>query len=395
MPRSIPALVKPKLLVWARETAGLSLAQAAERTKFDVETLKAWEFEGADAAPSIAQLRKLGDAYKRPIAVFFLSEPPQGFAAHREFRRLAGILPGKESPELLLALRWAVFRREAALELHRLIDEAPHRIRTALHPGMDAEEAGHHIRELLGVTWRVQTEWASAYEALNAWRSAMEAKGVLVFQSSGVELKEMRGTCIPDQPLPVILLNPKDAPHGRIFSLLHEFAHILLHAGGHRTSRMVGARSPEEQPLEVAANAFAAAALLPAYSFITTAGQYAGAEEGDDDALRRLAQKVKVSPEVILRRLVTLRKVSEGVYRRKRDAWGTTLWYVRGSTGGPVPMELRTIASDGRGYTRLVMNAYDQRLISTNAASDYLGVKPRHFSNIRRELSLRPTMAGA
>jgi Zn-dependent peptidase ImmA (M78 family) len=393
MPRSIPALVKPKLLVWARESLGLSIAQAAERTKFELETLKAWE-DGSEA-PSIAQLRKLGEAYKRPIAVFFLAEPPQGFAPQREFRRLAGILPGKESPELLLALRWAVFRREAAMELHRIIGEAPHRIRTELHPRMGVEEAGQRIRELLGVTWRSQTEWPSAYEALNAWRSAMEAKGVLVFQSSGVELEEMRGTCIPDQPLPVILLNSKDAPHGRIFSLLHEFAHILLHAGGHETSRMVGVRSPEEQPLEIAANAFAAAALLPAHAFTETVEQYAGAAEGDDDALRRLAQKVKVSPEVILRRLVTLRKAPEGVYRRKRDAWGATLWYVRGPVGGPVPMEVRTIASDGRGYTRLVMNAYDQRLISTSAASDYLGVKPRHFTNIRRELSLRPSMAGA
>ena len=104
---------------------------------------------------------------------------------------------------------------------------------------------------------------------------------------------------------------------------------------------------------------------------------------------------MKVSPEVILRRLVTLRKAPEETYRRKRDAWGAKLWYVRASVGGPVPMEVRTIASDGRGYTRLVMSAYDQRLISTNAASDYLGVKPRHFTNIRRELSHRPTMAGA
>jgi Zn-dependent peptidase ImmA (M78 family) len=395
MPRSIPALVKPKLLVWARESAGLSLAQASERTKFEAETLRAWESAESEETPSIAQLRKLGEAYKRPIAVFFLSDPPQGFAPQREFRRLAGVLPGKESPELLQALRWAVFRRKAAMELHRLIGEAPHRVRTALHPGMETEEAGHHIRELLGVTWRAQTDWVSAYEALNAWRTAMEAKGVLVFQTSGVEMEEMRGTCIPDQPLPVILLNSKDAPHGRIFSLLHEFAHILLHAGGHQTSRMVGARSPEEQPLEVAANAFAAAALLPARLFIAAAEQYPGTMAGDDDSLRRLAQKVKVSPEVILRRLVTLQKAPEGTYRRKRDAWGATLWYVRGSLGGPVPMEVRTIASDGRGYTRLVMNAYDQRLISTNAASDYLGVRPRHFTNIRRELSLRPTMAGA
>lgn len=394
MSRSVPALVKPPLLVWARESAGLSLAQAAERTKFDLERLEAWESEDDEAAPSIAQLRKLGEAYKRPIAVFFLAEPPQGFAPQREFRRLAGVQPGRESPELRLALRWAVFRREAAMELHQLQNEAPHRLMAALHPGTDAEEAGDHIRELLGVTWHAQMDWPSPYAALNAWRSAMEDKGVLAFQASGVELEELRGICIPDQPLPVILLNSKDAPHGRIFSLLHEFAHILLHVGGHQTSRMVGARSPEEQPLEVAANAFAAAALLPGHSFLEVSAAYPGAAEGDDDALRQLAQKVKVSPEVILRRLVTLHRAPQGIYRRKRRAWGGKLWYVPAPSGGGPSQAVKTVSNDGRGYTRLVLNAWDQRLISTNAASDYLGVKPRHFTTIRRELSHRPSMAG-
>ena len=58
-------------------------------------------------------------------------------------------------------------------------------------------------------------------------------------------------------------------------------------------------------------------------------------------------------------------------------------------------MEVKTIAKDGRGYTQLVLDAYDQRLINTSAASDYLGVKPRHFPNIRRELSSRPELAEA
>jgi Zn-dependent peptidase ImmA (M78 family) len=392
MPRNIPALVKPELLVWARESSGFaSIEMAAEKAKIDVELLRLWE--AGEQMPTISQLRKLGLAYKRPIAVFFLSEPPRGFAPQREFRRLAGIPSGKESSELLLALRWAVFRRAAAMELHEMLGEPPYRMRSSLHPDMDKEVGGHHIREFLGVTWETQIQWSSAYEALNAWRSAMEAKGVLVFQTPGVDLLEMRGTCIPNQPLPVILLNTKDAPHGRIFSLLHEFAHILLHVGGHRTSRMAGARSPEEQPLEVAANAFASAALLPRSPFSETSAQYPGASEGDDDALRRLAQKVKVSPEVILRRLVTLRQAHETVYRRKRELWGSRLWYLPGPSSGGPPMEVKVIANDGRSYTRLVLTAYDQRLISTNTASDYLGVKPRHFQNIRRGLSLRPSMA--
>ena len=250
------------------------------------------------------------------------------------------------------------------------------------------------IRLLLGISWEQQISWSSAHEALNAWRAAIERQGVLVFQASGVALDEMRGTCIPDQPLPVVVLNSKDAQHGRIFTLIHEFVHILLQNGGHQTSRMVGERSPEEQPLEVAANAIAAATLLPAGEFPKVAAQYRGAASGEDNSLRLLAQRVKVSPEVILRRLVTLHQASAGVYRTKRDAWGKTTWYVKASTGGAIPMQVKTLASAGRGYTRLVLNAYDQRLISTSAASDYLGVKPRHFNNIRRELTAKPALTG-
>jgi Zn-dependent peptidase ImmA (M78 family) len=340
----------------------------------------------------------MGEVYKRPIAVFFLPEPPMRFDAQREFRRLPGIVPGTASPGLLLALRWAVFRREAAIELHRLTGEPPYELLAKLHPEMDREDAGRQIRKLLGVSWQEQSEWTSPHEALRAWRTAIESKGVLIFQTptSEVSLEEMRGTCIPDQPLPVILLNGADAPHGRIFSLLHEFAHILLHQGGHQTSRMVGELSPEEQPLEVAANAFAAAALLPEDEFRQTIASYHRAPQGEDKSLRLLAQKLKISPEAILRRMTTLGMTTAGVYRRKRDDWGARNWYIAApSGGGGPPIEVKTIAKDGRGYTRLVLNAYDQRLINTSDASDFLGVKPRHFPNIRRELSLRPEMAEA
>ncbi|NTU65254.1 MAG: hypothetical protein HGB05_18105, partial [Chloroflexi bacterium] len=89
---------------------------AAAKLDVEVERLEQWE-QGTDL-PSIAQLRKVGETYKRPLAVFFLSEPPQGFDPQREFRRLAGVTPQTESPELRLSLRVALFRREVARELY-------------------------------------------------------------------------------------------------------------------------------------------------------------------------------------------------------------------------------------------------------------------------------------
>src|SRR5688572_5896437 len=115
MPR-IPAMVKPALLQWARENAGLSIENAALKAEIETDRLRDWE-AGTDQ-PSIPQLRKLGEIYKRPIAVFFLSQPPHGFDPQREFRRLPGLTPQVESPQLRLMLRTALFRREAARELY-------------------------------------------------------------------------------------------------------------------------------------------------------------------------------------------------------------------------------------------------------------------------------------
>ena len=377
MPRSIPALVKPELLVWARESVHLHLDYVAAKTKLDQSVLENWE--AGEGHPSIAQLRKLGEIYKRPIAVFFLQEIPKNFAPQKEFRRIAGIEPGKESPELLSVLRMAAFRREAAKEIAELMHEIPEEMSHRLSIRDNPEDAGSIIRKALGVSWEDQLGWSNPHAALAGWREAIERLGILVFQVSKIELSEMRGTCIPEQPFPVILLNSKDAPHGRLFTLFHEFAHILLSNGGHETSRMEGKLSPEERPLEVASNAMAAAALLPKREFLKTAAQFAGVSLGEDAVLKKLAQKVKVSPEAILRRLVNLKQVHEDVYKIKRKSWKDQ-WYLpkKTSKGGP-GVEILTVSRNGRGFTNRVLHAYDQHLISTSALSDYLGVKPMHL----------------
>ena len=172
------------------------------------------------------------------------------------------------------------------------------------------------------MNWETQLEWPTAYAALNAWRAAVEKLGVLVFQSGDMKVEEMRGISIPHGPLPVILLNSGDAPHGRIFTLLHEFAHILLTNAGHETSSLEGQRKPEDQKLERISNRFAAAALLPRAQFLAEVERYPMAARGDEEALRKLAlRRLKVSPETILRRLVELGRTRAELYRSMRREW--------------------------------------------------------------------------
>lgn len=83
MAASVKALVKADLLVWARVSAHLSVPETARKAQVKEEQLAAWE--KGESQPSVPQLRKLARVYKRPLAVFYLSKPPNGFDALRDF----------------------------------------------------------------------------------------------------------------------------------------------------------------------------------------------------------------------------------------------------------------------------------------------------------------------
>lgn len=366
----------------------MRLEDAAARADFEVEQLHQWE-EG-EVHLSIAQLRKLAEVYKRPIAVFFLPEPPQGFDPQREFRRLPNLIPQKESPELRLALRTALFRREAARELYESLGEPVPESTAAVHPNEDDEVVGQRVRELLGVNWDAQLAWNGPYAALNAWRGAVEQQGVFVFQTGDVDLNEMRGTSIPHGPLPVILLNNADPPHGRVFTLLHEFIHVLLTNAGHRTSPMEGRRLPEDQLLERVSNWFAAAALMPRRLFLAEASNHPDALAGDDEGLRRFANRIKASPEAILRRLLSLQRVPASLYRQKRHSWQQRSWYARPPTTGGPPVEVKVVSSVGRPFAALVLEGYHRNAVSSADVVDYLGIQLKYLDRIARQLVRGP-----
>ena len=100
MARTLTVLVEPEVLRWARESIGLTPLAAARKIGLSDETLVD-RWEAGAAAPSIPQLREAARVYKRPLAVFFLSRPPDGsFDVMHDFRRLPDAEARLWSPEL-------------------------------------------------------------------------------------------------------------------------------------------------------------------------------------------------------------------------------------------------------------------------------------------------------
>lgn len=379
MPERVYAHVEPELLFWARRSASLELDEAARRAHVRPEALTSWE--AGQSKPTIPQLRELARVYKRPLAVFYLPEPPRDFQALPDFRRLQGASSGSVSPELALEMRLAQTRRQIALDLYEPVegDVPVFGVRAAL--SQDPEELGARMRAFLEVPLDRQRRWSAGYEAFNGWREAFEAKGVLVFQARHIETSEARGFSISETPLPVVVVNIKDALNGRIFTMLHELAHVALRRSG-LCDLSEGYRSAsEEQRLEVFCNATAGAVLLPKSALLNDPFVQSHHQMTWTDAeLKRLGEIYGVSRDVVLRRLLTLRKTSETFYHDMHEK------YERETEARPAsrfaPPDRLAISTLGRMFTRLVLQNYSQDLITASDVAEYLGVRMKHLQKI-------------
>lgn len=396
MPSSIPAPVESSVLRWARESCGLSVLAAARKLGLPDDRVEAWE--AGRAVPTIAQLRKAAEVYKRSLAVFFLSEPPEGFDTLRDFRRLDGTQAGHWSPELHEEFRRAHTQRDFALELAETEErELPVAWRIPVSADdSDAEIAARIRAALIDVgPLPIPPNSLSPYEHLNAWVSAIEASGMLVLATRGgkVSVDEMRGMSLYFDVLPVIVLNGGDYPRPRLFSLLHEFVHLVLHTEG--LCDVVADDRPRtaNRTLEARCNAVAAAVLMPAADVRARPDVIARRDipaSWDYDTLRPVAAQFGVSAEAFLRRLSALGLVPVDLYRQRRAEFIAAHEEEadRARTGGG-DWYRNTVRDLGKAYVRAVTDAHRRRVIDSNTAAIYLDAKVSQIPRLAESAELR------
>lgn len=370
------ALVKPELLVWARESLGLSIEQAAKRISIKPNRLLACE--QGQARLTVRQLRELSNVYKRTLAFFYLPAPPRPESDLHDFRRLPDEPAIKTTPELRLEIRKARHRRVLALELYQELEMAPPFFEASTIVSADVFQVAGQIRELLRITSEKQANLRGDYEAYNFWRDAIETSGVLVFQGS-ISLRQMRGFSIAEFPLPVITVNSKDSPLGRVFTLIHELTHIMLRSDGVCDLQNGAA-------IEVFCNAVAGETLVPTDLLVQEPliKEHANLSEWPDESVRSLAILYSVSREVILRRLLTLGAISQAFYQKKRAQIIKEYSEIK-SAGGPT-QEVIAISRAGKTFARLVIDSYQQNKIDLIDASQYLGVRSKYLEKIEKAL---------
>ncbi|MCI0622029.1 MAG: ImmA/IrrE family metallo-endopeptidase, partial [Acidobacteria bacterium] len=195
----------------------------------------------------------------------------------------------------------------------------------------------------------------------------------------------MRGFSIAEETLPVIAVNVKDKPNGRTFSLLHEFAHLMLHESGLCDLDEEALRPAEEERVEVFCNHVAGAALVPRdlllrEQIVVRKGERRN--EWSNDEIQILARQYGVSREVVLRRLLILRRTTAEFYGAKRLEY---LAQYRRAEEEQEPADFKrnlpreAVSNYGRAFTQLVLTTYQQDRIALSDAAQYLGVRARQL----------------
>jgi Zn-dependent peptidase ImmA (M78 family) len=384
----VPGLANPHLLVWARETMGLDVASVAKKLKVPTEKIETWE--AGKANPSLAQLRRLADLYKRPLAVFYLPERPRDFQPLRDFRRMEYGRRHENSPNLMLAIRRAEDRREWALELYEALGDEPPKFREALTRNETVESAATKLRKAIGITFDAQTQWRLDYEALRNWRSTIESAGILTFQASDVETGEARGFSISEKPLPVVVANVKDAPRGRIFTFLHEVVHIMLNESGVCDVKDDRKRDSPTAQIEMFCNQVAGASLFPRDEFLSTAVVRAHRDKHHrwtDVELQDLSRRFGGSREAALVRLLGLNLTTWDYYLEKRESLYKQYQVAQQKAKGFAAPHTVAISNAGPTFTRLVLEGLNRARITASDFSDYLQIRVKHLPEVMREIS--------
>jgi Zn-dependent peptidase ImmA (M78 family) len=233
--------IRPEILTWARETAGLSLEDAARaiglkdaRGETGSERLAKIEGSGDPPRPLLLKMTK---TYHRPLLVFYLNRPPKTGDRGQDFRTLPG--QDKYNPELDALIRDIKSRQGLVRSI--LEDEKSDPVAFIGTATMDLAvgEMALRIADTLKFSlndFRAEKTGAAAFAHL---RARIESAGIFVLllgnlgsHHTNIPLEIFRGFAIADPLAPMIVINDQDAGTAWSFTALHELVHLWLGSTG-------------------------------------------------------------------------------------------------------------------------------------------------------------------
>jgi Zn-dependent peptidase ImmA (M78 family)/transcriptional regulator with XRE-family HTH domain len=395
--------INPRLMAWARETAGLSLEEAAAKLGLKDTTKataaeKLMQAEAGSRPVSQGTLQTTASVYRRPLVTFYLPQPPSRGERGEDFRTPAG--GGGASPReeaMLDALVRDVRGRQQLLREVVLEDDdtRPLSFVASCQVSDGAAGVAAKIRAVLGVNIEDQRRPKDAGALFVLLRAAAERAGVYVLllgdlgsYHSDIGEDVFRGIALADDITPFVVINDNDAQAARSFTLLHELAHLWVGASG-VSGPLRGAAG---NAVERFCNAVASEFLLPPGA-IEKLTATSGADFGSAMVLTdQIAQTWNVSQGAVTYRLLVNGWISDEVagdlFRAFSTRWRAQKERDRETRepeeGGPNFYVVRR-SRLGAGLLDTVRRALRDNVLTHTKAARILGVAPTAVDQLLKE----------
>lgn len=379
------------VLRWARETAGLSLIDAASKLQIRPQRNLSPDqllgaLESGAQKPTRSQLLRMSKHYRRPLVAFYLESPPRKGDRGQDFRRLPANY--HEADEALVdALVRDVKARQsllrAALEDEDEDQPLPFIASSRTEDGVDKLCAS--IRQNINFdlhTFRVQRTATDAFAYL---RDQVEKVGIFVLligdlgsHHTRLTVDAFRGFALADPVAPFVILNDQDARAAWSFTLLHELSHLWLGQTG-----ISGAVA--ETSIERFCNDVASALLLPAHELALLDVSAATPFDVAVERINEFSDARNISRSMVAYKLFALGAISHQDWTALREEFRRQwLEYrvrererARNEEGGPNYYIVRRHRT-GKALVELVSRMMSSGTLTPTKAGKVLGIKPKN-----------------
>jgi Zn-dependent peptidase ImmA (M78 family) len=369
MEKRISIEIKPEIIKWAVNSAGFKNVEISKKISEKESTVDEWL--SGKVKPTLKQLEKLAYLVKRPLASLLLPIVPEEKPLPKDFRMLPDKVD-KFERKTIFAIRKARSLQKLSKELSIFVNEETKSKVGEVKITENAKDIALLYRKTLSMEEK-QLKFKNPYELYHHLRRFLEDFNIFVFQIS-MPLEDARGFALSDEKPSVIVLNSKDIIEARIFTLMHEFGHILLGETGIDIPEL-----SSNNVIEKWCNTFSSNFLLP-----EEVAKKIFEEEKDklteNKTLNYFSRKYKVSKSMLLYSMFKLGFISEGLFNDIMERFRKAVFEEKKS--GSIPIETKRLSEMGNKFVSLVANNLDKRNITYSDALNYLSIKSKKLDKL-------------
>lgn len=267
--------------------------------------------------PTLNQLTELSNKLQVPLGYLIVKEPIDDTPELLNYRTVDSMAIERTSRNLIDTIKIAKSQQEYVSEYRKKNGHSPLKYVGKHTVKSDLEEVIQDTRVLLNIPKMWQKDLKNI-SPLKYFRRKLNEIGIII-QRNGIvgqntrrtlDINEFRAFVIVDEFAPLIFINTNDTENGQLFSLLHEFGHILL--GMNEVYNIDVSLNHNENVSEILCNRIASEILVPNERFKEEWN--INHDEGIYEYVIKLANQFKVSKTVIGRKALDNNFITKNQY---------------------------------------------------------------------------------